>query len=168
MAPLSKKTVSIRHFTHDHPLTEANSDTEFLCDGCKTLGTGTRYRCEPCGFDLHDYCATCPMELPSFMHEHNLKLVLRKPKDACQIIRVCDLCNDPVEGLFYRCQLCEFDVHPCCTQLPEYVRHVMHKEHPLKLQRMVPGEGGVDANVNVSIDPQTGWTVAITISSAIF
>ncbi|XVF55197.1 hypothetical protein PTKIN_Ptkin06aG0017500 [Pterospermum kingtungense] len=125
MAPLSKKT--IQHFTHCHPLTGVSANAEFLCDGCKTFGFGTRYRCEPCNFDLHDHCATCPMELSSFMHEHVLKLVVRKPKSRCQNDRVCDLCGDPVEGLFYRCYL------------PEYVRHVMHKDHPLRLQRSVPG-----------------------------
>ncbi|XVF55198.1 hypothetical protein PTKIN_Ptkin06aG0017600 [Pterospermum kingtungense] len=57
---------------------------------------------------------------------------------AITTVRVCDLCVDPVEGLFYRCKLCEFDVHPLCTQLPEHVRHVMHKDHPLRLQRSVP------------------------------
>ncbi|XWS59865.1 hypothetical protein CRYUN_Cryun08bG0158700 [Craigia yunnanensis] len=70
MAPLSKKT--IQHFTHCHPLTEVSANTEFLCNGCRTLGFGTRYRCEPCDFDLHDHCAICPMEieLSSFMHGH--------------------------------------------------------------------------------------------------
>ena len=43
------------------------------------------------------------------------------------------------KGFFYRCKLCEFDVLPLCTQSPEYVRHVMHKDHPLRLQRSVPG-----------------------------
>ncbi|XVE61950.1 hypothetical protein DITRI_Ditri06bG0079500 [Diplodiscus trichospermus] len=138
MAPLSKET--IEHFTHNgHPLTEVSTNTEFLCNGCSTLGFGTRYRCERCDFDLHERCATCPLELSSFMHEHPLKLVVRKPQATCQNDRVCDLCSDPVEGLFYRCKQCEFDVHPLCTQLPEYVRHVMHKDHPLRLQRLVPG-----------------------------
>ncbi|XP_017976365.1 PREDICTED: uncharacterized protein LOC18597688 [Theobroma cacao] len=137
MTPLSKKTM--QHFTHSHPLTEVYADTEFLCDGCRTLGIGTRYRCESCHFDLHDHCATCPSELSSFMHEHDLKLVVFRPQAACQNGRFCDLCGDPIEGIFYHCKLCEFDVHPLCTQLPEYVRHVMHKDHPLRLQRSVPG-----------------------------
>ncbi|XVF08163.1 hypothetical protein REPUB_Repub06bG0202400 [Reevesia pubescens] len=149
MAPLSKKTV--QHFTHCHTLTEVSASTEFLCNGCMTLGFGTRYRCEPCDFDLHDHCATCPTELSSFMHDHGLKLVVRKPQATRQNDRVCDLCGDPVEGLFYRCKLCEFDVHPLCTQLPENVRHVMHKDHPLRLQRSVPG------NCMVCKDTCTSW-----------
>ncbi|MBA0750781.1 hypothetical protein Gogos_002168 [Gossypium gossypioides] len=68
MAPLSKKT--IQHFTHCHPLTKVSTNTEFLCDGCRTLGFGTRYRCEPCDSNLHDYCANSPLEISSFMHQH--------------------------------------------------------------------------------------------------
>ncbi|KAK6244947.1 hypothetical protein QUC31_011356 [Theobroma cacao] len=138
MASLPQKTV--QHFTHDHPLTEVDARTEFVCDGFRTLGVGTRYGCESCDFDLHDHCATCPLELSSFMHEHDLKLVVSKPQaTSLQNERFCDLCGDPVQGIFYQCRLCEFDVHPLCTKLPEYVRHVMHKEHPLRLQGSVPG-----------------------------
>ncbi|KAK8359714.1 hypothetical protein V6Z11_A04G115600 [Gossypium hirsutum] len=101
MAPLSKKT--IQHFTHFHPLTKVSANTKFLCDGCRTLGFGTRYRRKPCDFDLHDHCANSPLEISSFMHQ-------------------------------YVCKLCEFYVHTFCTQLLEYVRHVMHTNHPLRLQ----------------------------------
>ncbi|XWS55621.1 hypothetical protein CRYUN_Cryun09bG0016500 [Craigia yunnanensis] len=135
----SSSNTTIQHFTHCHPLTKLSANKEFLCHGCGILGDGTRYRCEPCDFDLHDHCGTCPMELSSFMHEHGLKLVLHKLQDTRQNDRVCDLCGDTVERLVYRCNLCEFVVHPLCTQLPQYVRHVMHKDHPLRLQGSVPG-----------------------------
>ncbi|KAE8662759.1 Pyrroline-5-carboxylate synthetase isoform 1 [Hibiscus syriacus] len=137
MTPLSRKT--IQHFTHSHSLREVSADSEFLCGGCKTLGSSFRYGCELCDFDLHDHCGTCPIELSSFLHEHGLKLVIRKPKATRQNDRFCDLCGDLVEGLFYRCSICDFDVHPLCTQLPEDVRHAMHPYHPLRLQRSVPG-----------------------------
>ncbi|KAE8693498.1 putative Cysteine/Histidine-rich C1 domain family protein [Hibiscus syriacus] len=132
MATLSNETV--QHFTLCcHPLTEVSADTEFLCGGCRTLGSGTRFRCEPCGLDLHHHCADCPTEISSFMHQHSLQLV------GCKTDRVCDLCDDPVEGLFYRCELCDFNVHPICTQLPQYTRHAMHnKDHLLWLEISVP------------------------------
>ena len=41
MAPLPR--ITIQHFTHNHPLTKVYENKEFLCDGCKTLGSGTRY-----------------------------------------------------------------------------------------------------------------------------
>ncbi|XVF76690.1 hypothetical protein PTKIN_Ptkin13bG0287000 [Pterospermum kingtungense] len=87
------------------------------------------------------------MELSSFMHEHGLKLVICKQQG-----RVCDLCDDPVEGLFYRCNLCDFDVHPPCTKLPQYIRHVMHKDHPLRLQA-----GSVPGTCMVCKDTCTSW-----------
>ncbi|KAL0451109.1 UNVERIFIED_CONTAM: putative nucleoredoxin 1-1 [Sesamum latifolium] len=130
------------HFTHPaHPLTAFDSQQDYLCNGCKTPGNGKRYRCQRCDFDLHDYCGTCPRLLSSFMHKnHSLSLVTRKPQGARQVHRICDVCRDPVEGLFYRCKECEFDVHPLCTQLPEKLQHALHKTHPLVLQSStVPG-----------------------------
>ncbi|KAK8542475.1 hypothetical protein V6N13_136952 [Hibiscus sabdariffa] len=131
MATFSKEI--LQHFTHcSHPLTVVSANAEFLCKGCRTPGSGARYRCELCNLDLHQYCVDCPMELSSFMHQHSVKLVGCKPDHEC------DLCEDPVEGLSYRCELCDFSVHPICTQLPEYTRHVRHKAHPLRLEISVP------------------------------
>ncbi|KAH6806242.1 hypothetical protein C2S51_031073 [Perilla frutescens var. frutescens] len=134
MAPLPKN--SIDHFTHAHPLVVADIDREFSCDGCKTLGIGKRYRCNGCDFDLHDYCGTCPRTLSAAsMHHHALTLVMRKADAKTrQVDRICDVCRDPVDGLFYRCRECEFDVHPLCTQLPEKLNHALHNTHPLILQ----------------------------------
>ncbi|XP_019241062.1 PREDICTED: uncharacterized protein LOC109221058, partial [Nicotiana attenuata] len=58
--------------------------------------------------------------------------IISKPHGNHQFDRMCNVC-DSVEGLFYRCELCEFDVHPLCTQLPETLRHVLHQAHPLRL-----------------------------------
>lgn len=135
MSPLhGQKT--IQHFTHpNHKLFEINNENEYLCDGCKTLGSSTRFRCHGCDFDLHEYCGTCPTTLSSFMHpQHQLDLVNRVPQATRQNARICDVCGDSIEGLFYRCKLCEFDVHPVCTQLPQQVRHVLDPAHPLTLQ----------------------------------
>ncbi|KAL4325218.1 hypothetical protein GQ457_11G011190 [Hibiscus cannabinus] len=127
------KEIFLQHFTNClHPLTVVSANAEFLCKGCRTPGSGTRYQCEVCDLDLHRYCVDCPMELSCFMHQHSLKLV------GCKPDHVCDLCDDPVEGLSYRCELCDFSVHPICTQLPEYTRHVRHKDHPLRLEISVP------------------------------
>ncbi|KAG8376948.1 hypothetical protein BUALT_Bualt09G0117100 [Buddleja alternifolia] len=119
---------SIYHFTHPgHPLKPFDLQ-KFSCNGCKTIGTGKRYRCDLCNFDLHEYCATCPHTLSTFMHTKHALTLTR------QMDRVCDVCADPVEGLFYRCKKCEFNVHPLCTQLPQNLRHALHTIHPLNLQ----------------------------------
>ncbi|OMO50291.1 C1-like protein [Corchorus capsularis] len=58
-----------------------------------------------------------------------------------QLMKKCDLCGDPVEGFFYECNyLCGFNVHPVCTQLPEYVNHVKDKAHRLRLQRCLTAD----------------------------
>ncbi|KZV25126.1 hypothetical protein F511_42982 [Dorcoceras hygrometricum] len=136
MAPVTKKSIIEDHFTHPgHTLTPIDSDQEYLCDGCKTMGSGKRYRCVVgCDFDLHEYCRTCPRKLSNFMHQHELRLVMRKAESQRQVDRVCNVCLDPVEGLFYRCKGCEFDVHPLCTQLPQQLHHALHKVHFLTLK----------------------------------
>ncbi|XP_051130562.1 uncharacterized protein LOC127251050 [Andrographis paniculata] len=135
MAPIPPKN-SINHFTHPgHQLTPLDG-ADYLCDGCRTTGSGRKFRCSHgCDFDLHEYCATCPLQLiASTMHPaHALTLVMRKPDGSRRLDRVCDVCSDPVEGLFYRCKECEFDVHPLCTQLPDLLSHALHAVHPLHL-----------------------------------
>lgn len=137
MVPCPKiNSTTMEHFTHPaHPLLEHNAATEYICDGCKTLGTGTRFRCNMCDFDLHEYCGKCPTSLSSFMHPlHYLSLVVLKPQGMRTNDRICNVCGDSIEGLFYRCKDCEFDVHPLCTQLPQYLCHALHPSHYLTLQ----------------------------------
>ncbi|KAL1555664.1 hypothetical protein AAHA92_11376 [Salvia divinorum] len=127
---------SIDHFTHPHRLTAADFNHEFLCNGCMTIGISRRFRCNACDFDLHEYCATCPRSLHSFMHPHPLTLLLRTPASAKSTRVVCDLCRETVEWLFYRCDECNFDLHPLCTQLPQKLNHALHRIHPLILQSL--------------------------------
>ncbi|KAK2972297.1 hypothetical protein RJ640_014355 [Escallonia rubra] len=129
MAPVPKNT--IEHFTHPgHKLVALNAATEltFLCDGCKTIGRGARFRCNACHFELHEFCGRCPAALSSFMHP--LSLVVRKAQGARQNERTCDVCGDGVERLFFRCKDCEFDVHPLCNRLPQSLRHALHPLQP--------------------------------------
>ncbi|KAJ0028304.1 hypothetical protein Pint_35329 [Pistacia integerrima] len=132
----------MQHFTHpNHLLYNVNDDVEYLCDGCNTKGAGTRYRCNLCDFDLHEYCATCPMALSSVMHpQHQLNLLVRTPEDSLQNpSRFCHVCRENIGALFYSCNYCEFNVHPICTQFPRQLRHVLHPDHPLTLQPSSPG-----------------------------
>ncbi|XP_031256944.1 diacylglycerol kinase theta [Pistacia vera] len=127
----------MQHFTHpSHLLYKVNYDQEYLCNGCNTKGARTRYRCNLCDFDLHEYCATCPTALSSFMHpQHQLDLLVRTPEDSLQNpSRFCHVCRENIGALFYRCNYCEFNLHPICTQFPQQLRHVLHPDHPLTLQ----------------------------------
>lgn len=127
MSPLKPGQKAIQHCIHIHPLTVVNVG-DFICDGCNTHGSGMTYCCANCDYHLHDYCATCPPTIHSFMHpQHELGLVFNGPE------HVCNICHELVEGFYYRCEACDFDVHPLCTGLPQHVRHVDHPAHLLEL-----------------------------------
>ncbi|KAL7228976.1 hypothetical protein ACSBR2_007635 [Camellia fascicularis] len=148
MAPLQPQSPALspsptqtlhHHFTHpNHPLIKIYTAAEYKCDGCNTLGIGTRHRCSAgCDFDLHDYCATSPSTLLSPLHPNHHLSLLHHPGGSNG--RFCDLCGHLVNGLFYTCQTCSFDAHPLCTRLPLHVRHAFHPQHVLTLQPERPG-----------------------------
>lgn len=152
MSPKTKQTML--HFLHHHPLQEIeNNILEYLCDGCKTPGISTRYRCNICDVDLHECCATSSPRLASFMHpRHELSLVVQTSKlNTFPIGHRCNFCGDEVEGLFYRCNICDFDIHPVCTQLPEYICYDQHFIHPLKF------EAGPAGLCSICYDVCTSW-----------
>ncbi|KAI3977763.1 hypothetical protein MKX01_039826 [Papaver californicum] len=154
MAPRTRKTVILTHFTHHHVLIkEAASDqtagytiNEFVCDGCGMNGSGVRYHCKQCRFDLHEDCATCPEQLTSNIHpNHPLQRMWEGQENDYGQSRPCDVCGDQVKGLFYKCssgaadKQCDdgkhyFFIHPVCSTLPLQVRHTIDEYHPLKLQ----------------------------------
>ncbi|KAM7531903.1 hypothetical protein LguiB_035313 [Lonicera macranthoides] len=125
------------HFTHPFPghiLVEHHAETEYHCYACKTDGGGTSFQCNSCDYQMHDYCTMCPSALSSFMHPHPLTLAVT------QSHRICHLCNDEVDGLFFWCQYCDdFNIHPLCTLMPRSLCHVLHQVHPLALQASEPG-----------------------------
>ncbi|KAI6676287.1 hypothetical protein NL676_037083 [Syzygium grande] len=66
--------------------------------------------------------------LPSHLHPaHPLTLVNQS------LGMVCDLCGEDVNGLYYTCGACRFDVHLLCTELPALVEHAVHPHHLLTL-----------------------------------
>ncbi|KAI3912526.1 hypothetical protein MKW98_020988 [Papaver atlanticum] len=127
---------TLEHFTHPHILTRDASDqssdqtNDFLCDACNTLGSGARYRCKQCDFDIHENCADCPEYLNTYIHpNHRLELMwegsgIRKDFDQ---LRPCDVCGDQVKGLFYTCS-------SGAEKRYDNVHHVIDKYHPLKFQ----------------------------------
>ncbi|KAJ4760711.1 protein kinase family protein [Rhynchospora pubera] len=121
---------SVTHCSHPtHELVWTNSPSgRYICDLCKTRGSGLHYRCHACDFDLHEHCAEFPEKISFFAHPwHDLHL---KP-DAGNLS--CDLCMEPVKGFYYRCVPCNFDVHPHCTKIKQIVRTELHLEHSLCL-----------------------------------
>lgn len=63
------------HFSHpQHPLEKVNLSDLFTCAGCKEFGSGTRFICRLCDFQLHDFCALAPPSLNAhpFHYQHHL------------------------------------------------------------------------------------------------
>lgn len=125
----------------NHRLLYYSDDRGYTCDICKTVGFGARFLCQPCAVNIHVYCSDIPRELSCFFHIHRLLQVAQT-----HLRRNCDLCREPINGLSYRCEDCDFDVHPLCTQFPRELRHVIDNKHKLRLQRVSGGSCGVCRN----------------------
>ncbi|KAJ4801370.1 cysteine/histidine-rich C1 domain protein [Rhynchospora pubera] len=120
----------ITHCSHPaHRLVRTYSPSgQYTCDLCRAWGSGLHYRCDACDFDLHEHCAEFPETISFFAHPwHNLHL--KRGTGS----RICDLCREPVEGFYYCCISCNFDVHPHCTKTQQIVRTKLHPEHSLCL-----------------------------------
>ncbi|KAK1365445.1 Phorbol-ester/DAG-type domain-containing protein [Heracleum sosnowskyi] len=124
------------HFMHQgHALVQNLNTIGYCCGGCKTDGIGTNFGCAPCSFHMHEFCSNCPMILSSFLHpEHPLSLMISNTLSMAPP-RICDVCRDTVEGLFYWCQTCNFSVHPLCTRFPQSLLHAVHYPHRLMFQK---------------------------------
>ncbi|WOH10269.1 hypothetical protein DCAR_0729736 [Daucus carota subsp. sativus] len=126
------------HFMHQgHPLLQGINTEGYLCGGCKTSGYGLNFGCTPCNFHMHEFCSNCPKILSSFLHPgHPLSLTISSPQNTAPP-GICDVCEDTVEGLYYCCQTCHFNVHPLCTQFPRSLPrpHAVHSLHHLMFQK---------------------------------
>lgn len=74
----------IIHFSHpQHPLSMVDLPDLFTCVGCKEFGSGKRFVCQQCNFQLHDFCALAPpaLKAPLFHSQHPV-LFHSKPGDS--------------------------------------------------------------------------------------
>ena len=73
----------IIHFTHPrHPLSMVDIPDLFTCTGCKEYGSGKRFVCQQCEFQLHDFCAFAPPALKAHpLHSQHSVLFHSKPGD---------------------------------------------------------------------------------------
>ncbi|GMH13483.1 hypothetical protein Nepgr_015324 [Nepenthes gracilis] len=99
-----------------HELKLEYTEMPFNCAGCKEAGIGLKHHCHDCQFDLHKVCA---LAAPTINHPFYKKCHFQfyhQPPGS--IPRVCDACNNHVQGFVYHCKNCGFDLHPCCASLP--------------------------------------------------
>ncbi|TVU37971.1 hypothetical protein EJB05_11318, partial [Eragrostis curvula] len=125
---------TISHFSHPgHELVKRHHlGPTCLCDMCCEHLTGPAYGCDAgCDFAIHESCAGHSLTLSSpELHAHELALV-QTHKEL-----VCDVCAGRCAPrcFLYRCQPCDFDMHPYCARLPQTaVRSAQHPGHDLTL-----------------------------------
>ncbi|CAA2996644.1 Hypothetical predicted protein [Olea europaea subsp. europaea] len=124
----------ITHYTHPkHPLTKVNLPELFTCTGCKDDGSGKRFACQQCDFQLHEFCALSPPILQNHpLHGQHQLVFHAKPKQAGISWLKCDVCNKTIKGFSFRCRACSFQMHPCCAMLSTERNFPVHP-HTLKL-----------------------------------
>ncbi|OWM82023.1 hypothetical protein CDL15_Pgr001597 [Punica granatum] len=133
----SKLTQEIVHPLHpDHPL--IFQEDRLKCSLCSSYLYDFVFKCEECPFGLHVRCALQSLssrkeELTldsEFFHEHPMSLRCLK---GCK--SVCIVCEGPVKGLGYTCEICDCAViHKTCAELPrESERQPIHPQHLLLL-----------------------------------
>ncbi|WKA09177.1 hypothetical protein VitviT2T_026850 [Vitis vinifera] len=118
---------------HPHPLAQVTSPEPFICMGCKEYGAGTRFTCQQCNNQLHEFCALAPTTLKSHpLHRLHPLEFCSKPVKGGILGTKCDICSKPTAGYTFRCSACSFQIHPCCAMLSTEMTFVVHP-HPLTL-----------------------------------
>ncbi|KAF8409854.1 hypothetical protein HHK36_002372 [Tetracentron sinense] len=115
----------ISHPTHpQHRLKLEYTEIPFNCDGCKEAGIGLKYKCEDCELDLHKACAVAP---PVITHPFYKKCEFQfHHRPPGTVMRICDACGNDILGFVYHCKQCDFDLHPCCANLPQVLNDGQH------------------------------------------
>ncbi|XP_077228212.1 protein VACUOLELESS GAMETOPHYTES-like [Tasmannia lanceolata] len=122
----------IVHFSHPrHPLAQVTLPYLFMCMGCKEFGAGRRFRCQKCDFDLHEFCALAPPSLKNH-HLHVQHPLVFYSKSGGFLRSKCDVCGKSAKGYAFRCTMCNFEMHPCCTLLDREMDFPTHP-HTLNL-----------------------------------
>ncbi|KAL5710881.1 hypothetical protein ACHQM5_021392 [Ranunculus cassubicifolius] len=107
------KYSKLKHFSHDHILKPECSKIPYICDGCQEPGTGVRFRCKSCNYDLHLECALAsPTINHPFCGRSTLEFLVTPPPN-----KFCNACRRDVLGFSYRCEEKDYDLHPSCAKL---------------------------------------------------
>ncbi|KAK7308516.1 hypothetical protein VNO77_42126 [Canavalia gladiata] len=138
----------ILHFSHpQHPLSMVDLPDIFNCVGCKEYGSGKRFVCQQCDFQMHDFCALAPPALKAhpFHSQHSL-LFHSKPGKSGMAKSKCDVCGKPTKGFAFLCTACAFQMHPCCAMLNTEIEYPTHP-HTLKV---LPTTNTTASNADIS------------------
>ncbi|XP_010684748.2 protein VACUOLELESS GAMETOPHYTES [Beta vulgaris subsp. vulgaris] len=101
-----------------HKMVHVNLPNPFTCMGCKEYGAGSRFTCQQCNFELHDFCALAPLVLKAHpLHSQHQLVFIPKPGKGGLMRSKCDVCGKSAKGYMFHCSACSFQLHPCCAML---------------------------------------------------
>ncbi|XP_072955897.1 protein VACUOLELESS GAMETOPHYTES-like [Typha angustifolia] len=96
------------HPWHTVTLSPPTTDSR-VCDICREPVKGYSYRCVPCGFDLHPFCALIPQTAKTKLH--SCHRVTMTPASQFK----CNGCGEQGCVWRYRCGPCGVNFHPKCV-----------------------------------------------------
>ncbi|XP_047962145.1 uncharacterized protein LOC125206977 [Salvia hispanica] len=113
--------------------------SELICDGCiSPISSSSSYyymSCSECKYNLHIACFHLPPQLSSLsshrQHDHHLFLQSGDKLRPWQW-QDCMICRYPMNGLYYGCGKCGFDVDIKCACMPDTILHAAHPQHLLE------------------------------------
>ncbi|KAK4595841.1 hypothetical protein RGQ29_014080 [Quercus rubra] len=104
---------------HHHPLTPFWKWMSFTCDLCAKEVKGIPNHCAPCGFWVHNTCASLPSRLKVEYHRHPLHLTHSSFEVELHQsgFRFCQRCAQKLNTNygFYYCSKCDFVAHLDCA-----------------------------------------------------
>ncbi|KAH7284994.1 hypothetical protein KP509_33G006400 [Ceratopteris richardii] len=117
----------MRHLCHPHPLELRFQDTakNLRCSACENVLRHYAYECVHCDFRVHQICARLSEFVKHPLHpEHSLLFNFSEP--SISRLPRCNKCGQVVEGMEYRCAICDIHFHHSCTDMEEH--HLPHNE----------------------------------------
>ncbi|KAL2895122.1 Diacylglycerol kinase theta [Bienertia sinuspersici] len=125
-----------------HRMVHVNLPNPFICMGCKEYGAGSRFTCQQCNFELHDFCALAPPVLKAHpLHSQHQLVFNPKPGKGGFLRSKCDLCGKSTKGYIFNCSACNFQLHPCCAMLSGKMNFPIHP-HSLVILPTTANSGG--------------------------
>ncbi|XP_059445381.1 uncharacterized protein LOC132177160 [Corylus avellana] len=103
------------HMMFIEEVDDNSGNEKVVCSGCEEALFGPAYKCSvpKCTFLLHNSCTKLSHVIQHPMHlEHTLFLRLPSRGNRCDVCR--QICNG---SFYYRCYLCDFDIHIKCAPL---------------------------------------------------
>lgn len=152
----------VYHFGHpQHGFYKVDLPDRFTCSGCRDYGSGKRFTCRQCDFQLHEFCGKVPEQLKAHpLHMHHQLFFSSKPGEfyisgnqsfsmyavtiaaswSLFLVSVkgglykakCDVCGKSAKGYSFRCNACSYQMHPCCAMLSNEFTISVHP-HPLRI-----------------------------------